>query len=184
MQKFLPAIPLSIAACIGFAGWWGLNADRDPGTILSVLIGKSVPQFELPPIEEIDTPGLATQDIKSRNEIVLVNIFASWCLPCRAEHSVLSQLVHEENLFLVGINYKDSPVSAAKWLAELGNPYRHIGSDQTGRTGIEWGISGVPETFIVSTDGKILFRFTGPISDAAALAKFRDALNVAVRNNS
>ncbi len=88
-------------------------------------------------------------------------------------------MVREEDLNLVGINYKDKPATAAKWLAELGNPYHRIGSDQTGRAGIEWGISGVPETFIVGPGGKVIFRYVGPISSDVAIGKIREALAAA-----
>ncbi|MEY8120678.1 DsbE family thiol:disulfide interchange protein [Falsihalocynthiibacter sp. CO-5D18] len=172
-------LPLCAAVGIGVAGWWGLNSDRDPNAIPSVLINKPVPEFELPAILGAETPGLATQDFGNNQEPILVNFFASWCVPCRAEHAVLTRMVRDDNLNLVGINYKDKPAMAAKWLAELGNPYGRIGSDQTGRAGIEWGISGVPETFVVGSDGKVLFRYVGPISSDAALEKIREALAVA-----
>ncbi|AXI47196.1 DsbE family thiol:disulfide interchange protein [Sulfitobacter sp. SK012] len=179
MKKLLSLLPLCAAIGIGIAGWWGLNPNRDPGAIPSVLIDKPVPVFELSDVAGTGTPGLATQDLLMSQEPILVNVFASWCLPCRAEHAVLARMVREEDLNLVGINYKDKPATAAKWLAELGNPYSRIGSDQTGRAGIEWGISGVPETFIVGPGGKVIFRHVGPISSDAALAKIRGALAVA-----
>ena len=176
MKRLLPLLPLCIATVIGFAGWWGLTSERDPGAIPSALIDKYVPDFELPAIRGTGTPGLTTQDIVNGQGPVMVNVFASWCLPCRAEHAVLVGMVRDENLRLAGINYKDKPASAAAWLAELGNPYRRIGSDETGRIGIEGGISGVRETFIVDTDGKITFRYVGSISNDAALAKIRETL--------
>jgi cytochrome c biogenesis protein CcmG/thiol:disulfide interchange protein DsbE len=107
---------------------------------------------------------------------VLVNVFASWCVPCRAEHAVLTRMVQEDGLNLVGINYKNDPSDAAAWLAELGNPYSKIGSDINGRAGIEWGISGVPETFIVDGNGVVVFRYVGPILTDAALASIRQEL--------
>jgi cytochrome c biogenesis protein CcmG, thiol:disulfide interchange protein DsbE len=181
VNKLLALLPLLVAILIGIAGWWGLTSDRDPSAIPSALIGQLVPQFDLPEIPETKVPGLATQNLLDTQEPIMVNVFASWCLPCRAEHSVLVGMVANENLNLVGINYKDKPDAAAKWLEELGNPYRRIGSDQTGRAGIEWGISGVPETFIVAADGKIAFRHVGAIASDADLAKIRNALAVAAR---
>jgi cytochrome c biogenesis protein CcmG/thiol:disulfide interchange protein DsbE len=107
---------------------------------------------------------------------VIVNVFASWCVPCRAEHAVLTELVESEGQRLFGINYKDKPEDATRWLAELGNPYEKIGGDSTGRAGIEWGISGVPETFIVGPDGTVLYRYLGPVVGNDAVEKFREAL--------
>jgi cytochrome c biogenesis protein CcmG/thiol:disulfide interchange protein DsbE len=176
MKFLLSVIPLLIALGIGGAAWWGLNPDRDPNAVPSVLIGQPVPMFDLPAIETTGSPGLATVDLQQSDGPILVNVFASWCVPCRAEHAVLSRMVREANLTLMGINYKDKPDDAANWLDELGNPYERIGADETGRAGIEWGISGVPETFIVDTQGNIVFRYVGPIYTDAALAAVRLAL--------
>lgn len=176
MMRFLPLFPLGAAIGIGIVGWWGLTSDRDPNSIPSALINHPVPAFELPAVAGTETPGLATENLIGSQDPILVNVFASWCLPCRAEHAVLVGMVRDENLKLVGINYKDKPASAAAWLAELGNPYDRIGSDETGRVGLEWGIAGVPETFIVGRDGQIIFRYVGPISSDAALKTIRAAL--------
>lgn len=179
MKRFLPFIPLAIAAGIGLAVWWGLTSDRDPNAIPSVLIDQAVPEFTLPPIEATGTPSLQTSDLTAASEPILVNLFASWCLPCRAEHAVLIRLTKEEDVLLAGINYKDKPESAAKWLAELGNPYWRIGSDISGRAGIEWGVSGVPETFVIGPEGKIRYRHVGAISSEADIDKVRRALAAA-----
>ena len=114
-----------------------------------------------------------------KDGVVVVNVFASWCVPCRAEHGVLTNLRKEEDILLFGIKYKDKPEDATRWLANLGNPYDRIGSDLSGRAGIEWGISGVPETFIVSQDGIVLHRTVGPIVGDAAVARFKAALAAA-----
>ena len=163
MKKLLFALPLLIAVIIGGFSIWGLSGGRDPGRIPSVLISKPVPAFELPAVEGVDVPGLAQSDLKGSGGLVLVNAFASWCGPCRAEHPILTRIAREQELELVGINYKDKPNDAADWLDELGNPYRRIGSDQNGRAGIEWGLSGVPETFLIGPDGTILYREAGPV---------------------
>mgnify|MGYP005992938427 CR=1 FL=1 len=176
MKRILVLLPLVAAIGIGAAAWWGLNPDRDPSAIPSVLIGKMVPEFDLPAISDIETPGLVTADLIGNDGPVLVNVFASWCVPCRAEHAVLSRMVKDEGLNLMGINYKDKPEDAAAWLFELGNPYAHIGSDESGRAGLDWGISGVPETFVVDANGTIVFRYVGPIYSDEAMAQLRDAL--------
>lgn len=179
MKRIFVFLPLLVALGIGAAALWGLNPDRDPNAIPSALVGKPVPAFVLPAIAGTGTPGLQTADFTANTGPVLVNVFASWCVPCRAEHAVLTRMVREENLILMGINYKDKPESAADWLDELGNPYTRIGSDETGRAGIEWGISGVPETFIVDASGTIVFRYVGPIYTDAALREIRAALKSA-----
>lgn len=179
MKRLLVLLPLMVAIGIGAAAWWGLDPDRDPNAIPSVLVGKQAPVFDLPAVAGTQTPGLAQADLLASTGPVLVNVFASWCVPCRAEHAVLSRMVKDDGLNLMGINYKDKPEDAAAWLDELGNPYARIGSDESGRAGIEWGISGVPETFIVDASGTIVFRYVGPIYTDKAMAQVRDALKKA-----
>jgi cytochrome c biogenesis protein CcmG, thiol:disulfide interchange protein DsbE len=117
-----------------------------------------VPEFQLPALEGGD--GLSSEDLKGR--VSLVNVFASWCVPCRVEHPVLMRLA-EEGVPIFGINYKDPPDQAKAWLAELGDPFEKIGADRNGRVGIEWGVYGVPETFVVDAEGRIRHRHVGPI---------------------
>ena len=162
MKRLLFILPLLIFAIGAAFLYWGLNPERDPAAIPSVLIDEPAPQFELPPIEASATPGLSTADLAG-GQITVVNIFASWCLPCRAEHPLLVDLAEQRDVRLVGINYKDKPEDALAWLEELGNPYEAIGADENGRAGIEWGISGVPETFILDREGTIRYRHVGPI---------------------
>lgn len=175
-MRILAFLPLVIALVFGGFFFWGLNPERDPNEVPSVLISQPVPQFELDPVEGIATPGLSREDLVGNNRPVVVNVFASWCVPCRAEHAVLTGLVERDGIVLMGINYKDKPADATRWLKELGNPYARIGSDFTGRAGIEWGISGVPETFIVDREGTVLFRYVGPVVGEEAIGKFREAL--------
>jgi len=176
MARIFALIPLVVALVFGGFFLWGLDPDRDPNNIPSVLISQPAPEFALPAVEGLDTPGFSRADLVGNDGPVIVNVFASWCVPCRAEHSVLTQLVEREGQRLFGINYKDKPPDATRWLAELGNPYEKIGSDIKGRAGIEWGISGVPETFIVGGDGTVLYRFVGPVVGEDAIATFRQAL--------
>ncbi len=176
MTRILATVPILIALIFGGFFLWGLNPDRDPNEIPSVLISQPAPEFDLPPVEGLDTPGLARADLAGNREPLVVNVFASWCVPCRAEHSVLKRMVEGDGVRLMGINYKDKPEDAVKWLEELGNPYERIGSDLSGRAGIEWGISGVPETFIVAGDGTVLYRYVGPVVGPDAEAKFAAAL--------
>ena len=176
MTRILATVPILIALIVGGFFLWGLNPDRDPNEIPSVLISQPAPEFDLPPVEGLETPGLARADLAGNMEPVVVNVFASWCVPCRAEHAVLTRMAERDGVRLMGINYKDKPEDAVKWLEELGNPYERIGSDLSGRAGIEWGISGVPETFIVAGDGTVLYRYVGPVVGPDAEAKFATAL--------
>ena len=176
MTRILATVPILIALIVGGFFLWGLNPDRDPNAIPSVLISQPVPAFDLPPVEGLGSPGLARADLAGNAQPVVVNVFASWCVPCRAEHAVLTRMVERDGIRLMGINYKDKPEDAVKWLNELGNPYERIGSDLNGRAGIEWGISGVPETFIVAGDGTVLYRYVGPVVGPEAEEEFSTAL--------
>ncbi|SEW35330.1 cytochrome c biogenesis protein CcmG, thiol:disulfide interchange protein DsbE [Aliiroseovarius sediminilitoris] len=176
MLRVLAFLPFLIAVVFGGFLLWGLNPDRNPNEVPTVLISQPAPEFELGPVAGLDTPGLSRSNLIGTDSPVVVNVFASWCVPCRAEHAVLTSLAERDGIRLFGINYKDEPEDAARWLAELGNPYTRIGSDLSGRAGIEWGISGVPETFIVGTDGTVLYRYVGPVVGEEAVGKFREAL--------
>lgn len=135
----------------------------DPSRLPSALIGKPVPAFSLPAIEGHDQPGFAQVDL-ARGRPALVNVFASWCAPCRNEHPLLMELARDERFTLYGINQKDNPENARRFLGRLGNPYSAIGADTNGRVSIEWGVYGVPETFLVSGDGRILFKHVGALT--------------------
>ncbi len=136
---------------------------HDPSKLPSALVGKSIPEFDLPPLSGPQAkPGLKTADLAGKPGIV--NFFASWCIPCKAEHPLLLRLAESGTFPIYGINYKDRGDAAAEWLQELGNPYARIGADTEGRVGIDWGIYGVPETFVVDGAGKILYRQPGPLT--------------------
>lgn len=176
MKRLFFALPLLVAVIIGGFAIWGLSGGRDPGAIPSALISQHVPDLKMDAVPGTTTPGLSTADIDAMEGIKLLNVFASWCGPCRAEHPVLTRLAKEDGLTLIGINYKDKPEAAAAWLEELGNPYVAIGSDYSGRAGIDLGISGVPETFIIDADGIIRHRFAGPVV-GDGLRRFQEALD-------
>jgi cytochrome c biogenesis protein CcmG/thiol:disulfide interchange protein DsbE len=160
VRRLLFLLPALLVVVIGLGLGFGLT--RDAQEIPSALIDQKVPGFDLAALDGVDTPGLATSDLGG--EVALVNVFASWCAPCRVEHPVLTRLAETRGIPLYGINYKDAPEDAAGWLAELGNPYRRIGVDPEGRTGIELGLTGVPETYVVDADGRIRYRHAGPIT--------------------
>ena len=138
---------------------FGLERDRD--TLPSPLIGNPVPLFSLPPVEGRSL-GLATGDLKG--EVALVNVFASWCVACREEHPVLMRLAAKGTVPIHGLNYKDKPDDAARWLDAMGDPYIRTGADFDGRVAIDWGVYGVPETFVVDSRSRIAFKQVGPIT--------------------
>jgi cytochrome c biogenesis protein CcmG/thiol:disulfide interchange protein DsbE len=153
-------LPLAVFTLIVGVFAYLLVTEHDASKIPSVLIDKPAPTFELGTIDD-SRPGLATADLAG--QVSVVNFFASWCLPCRAEHPLLIRLA-EEGFAVYGINYKNERADAIKWLAELGNPYRRIGADDDGRAGIEWGVYGLPETFVLDKGGRIRFKHVGPIT--------------------
>lgn len=175
MKRLLFALPLIVAAVIGGFAYWGLSGGRDPGAIPSALISQPLPEFDLPAIAGVESPGLSTADLAQLEGVTLLNVFASWCGPCRAEHPVLTKLAADSGVNMVAINYKDQPEAAKAWLDELGNPYAAIGADTRGRVGIDLGLTGVPETFIIDGDGIIRHRFAGPVV-GDGLTRFKEAL--------
>lgn len=153
-------LPLLIFALIAGALYAGLSLR--PREIPSALIGKPIPDFELPPLPGREL-GLASADL-TKGEVTLVNVFASWCAPCRIEHPLFVELKKTGEVSIHGINYKDRPEAATKWLSDLGDPYTRIGADLSGRVAIDWGVYGVPETFVVTGDGKIACKIVGPVT--------------------
>ena len=134
---------------------------RNPRLIPSPLIGKPVPEFQLPPVPDRQA-GLASTNL--RGEVSLVNVFASWCVACRQEHGLLMAMAREGFVPIHGLNYKDPPADADAWLAALGDPYQRTGADVDGRVAIDWGVYGVPETFVIDADGRIAYKHVGPLS--------------------
>ncbi|MEM9678191.1 MAG: DsbE family thiol:disulfide interchange protein [Pseudomonadota bacterium] len=162
----LAALPLLAFAALASVFAYLLLIDRDTSSIPSALIGKPVPEFTLPALDglsasNVPVPGLETADLKGR--IHVVNIFASWCAPCRAEHPVLLNLSKRDDIAVVGINYKDRPANALRFLGSLGNPYEKVGVDTRGRAAIDWGFYGIPETLLVAADGTVRHKIVGPI---------------------
>jgi cytochrome c biogenesis protein CcmG/thiol:disulfide interchange protein DsbE len=153
---------LPLLALVGLIAIFAMNIDRDPGLVRSVLIGRPAPAFTLAPPEGIATAGFDTAALKS--EVTVVNVFASWCIPCRDEHPLLVTLKERSGVKLYGINQKDQPQNAKAFLDELGNPYDAIGADTNGRVSIDWGVYGVPETFVVDAAGTITYKHIGPMT--------------------
>ena len=159
-RRLLFVLPVLLFAGLALYFALALRPDRDPGLVPSALVGKPVPPFDLPPLLP-DRPGLAAKDLKG--QVTVVNFFASWCIPCRAEQPVLMQLAKEAKATLYGIAYKDKPEASRAFLAESGDPFARIAVDAGGRTAIDFGLYGVPETYIVDRDGIIRYRQVGPL---------------------
>ena len=159
--RLRPAILVPIAMLALLVALLAIGLQRDPREIPSPLIGKPVPHFELAPVRG-RALGLSSTDLKG--EVSLVNVFASWCVACRDEHPLLMQLKREGLVPIHGLDYKDQPADAQKWLDDMGDPYTRTGADIDGRVGIDWGVYGVPETFVIDRDGRIAYKHIGPIT--------------------
>jgi cytochrome c biogenesis protein CcmG/thiol:disulfide interchange protein DsbE len=165
---FLPPAIFGLLAGLFFAGMFRENPDGLPST----LIGRSAPSLALAPLGVL--PELTDAALRT-GEPVVVNFWASWCPPCRAEHPILVELA-AEGVPVHGINVRDDPANALAFLAELGNPYATIGADRTGRAALSWGAYGVPETFVLDGDGRVVLRFAGPVTREALERTIRPAL--------
>jgi cytochrome c biogenesis protein CcmG/thiol:disulfide interchange protein DsbE len=161
MPRIAYILPVVVFALIAGYFLLGLRGDRDPSRVPSAMIDRPMPDFALPGLAAGD-PGLESDGI--RGKVALVNFFASWCLPCRVEHPLIARLA-EKGVPVYGILYKDKPGAALAWLAELGNSYAAIGDDPDGRTAIEFGVYGVPETYLVDREGRIRFKQVGPLDE-------------------
>lgn len=154
------ALPLLIFVGLATVFLTQLQSGRSVTEIPSALLGTKAPPLQLPALEGGNRPALTTDAIKGK--LTLVNVFASWCVPCRQEHPVLLELSKDPRITVVGINYKDRNDNALRFLGELGNPYAAIGVDPNGKAAIDWGVYGIPETYLVSPDGIILYKKVGP----------------------
>ena len=155
-------LPLGVFG--GLAATFAVSLRRDATKLPSALIGRPVPEFDLPPVQG-RTLGLSSANLKG--DVSLVNVFASWCAPCRQEHPLFLDLRKRAAIATYGINYKDRPEDASSWLNELGDPYTRTGADRDGRVAIDWGVYGVPETFVVDRAGVIAHRHVGPLTGEA-----------------
>ena len=165
-RPWLMALPLLAFAALAALFWFRLGSG-DPSKIPSALIGRPAPQTSLPPLEGLvaggaPVPGLDPATFKGK--VSVVNVWASWCVPCHDEAPLLTELARDKRLQLVGINYKDAPDNARRFLGRDGNPYGTVGVDGNGRAAIEWGVYGVPETFVVGRDGTIVYKMVGPVT--------------------
>jgi cytochrome c biogenesis protein CcmG/thiol:disulfide interchange protein DsbE len=165
-RPWLMTLPLLVFASLAVLFWFRLG-DGDPSKIPSALIGRPAPQTALPPLQGLvssgeEVPGLDPAMFKGK--VSVVNVWASWCVPCRDEAPLLTELARDKRLQLVGINYKDARDNAWRFLGRYGNPFAASGADANGRGAIEWGVYGVPETFIIGRDGRIVYKLVGPVT--------------------
>jgi cytochrome c biogenesis protein CcmG, thiol:disulfide interchange protein DsbE len=165
-RRLLVLLPLVLFLALAALFFFRLGAG-DPSKLPSVLIGREAPPTDLPPVAGLErngapVPGIVPADFKGT--VTVLNVWASWCVPCRDEAALLMALAGDKRIRLVGINYKDQPDNARRFLGRFGNPFVASGADANGRAAIEWGVYGVPETFIVGRDGKIAYKLVGPLT--------------------
>lgn len=160
MIRVITFLPLAVAAVLAAVFLLVLFSGRDPSVIPSPLIDKPAPAFRVPSL----LGGKPLTEAEFKGRVTVFNVFSSWCLPCRAEHPMLKALARDGKARMIGLNYKDKAEDAKAWLKALGNPFARIGADRTGRTAIDWGVYGVPETFIIDRTGRIRFKQVGPIT--------------------
>ena len=167
-RKLLVALPLILFLALAALFFFRLGSG-DPSRIPSALIGREAPKADLPAVAGLlqdgkPLPGLNAAEFKGN--VTLVNVWASWCVPCHDEVPLLDELAKDKRIRMVGINYKDQPDNARRFIGRYGNPFAAVGADPNGRAAIEWGVYGVPETFIVGRDGRIAYKLVGPITEA------------------
>ncbi|MFN0265029.1 DsbE family thiol:disulfide interchange protein [Tepidamorphus sp. 3E244] len=168
LSRALIIIPLVVFLSLAGLFYYRLDAG-DPSKVPSALIGREAPEFQLDALPDLTgdnepVPGFSRADLNGA--VSVVNVWASWCVPCRDEHPFMVELSKDDRFKLYGLNYKDKADNARRFLGRYGNPYDAVGTDQTGRVGIDWGVYGVPETFIVDARGRVAYKHVGPINKA------------------
>jgi len=185
-RSFLMLLPLIAFMALAAIFWFRL-ADTDPSRIPSALIGHPAPQTALPALDGLTSngaqvPGL--DPVAFKGKVSVVNVWASWCVPCHDEAPLLTELAKDTRIQLIGINYKDTADNARRFLGRYGNPFASVGVDGNGRAAIEWGVYGVPETFIVGRDGKIAYKLVGPVTPDNIDSVLKAQIDKAVKTGS
>jgi cytochrome c biogenesis protein CcmG, thiol:disulfide interchange protein DsbE len=177
-RYLIAALPLVLFAGLAAVFMTQLQSGRDVSEIPSALIGTRAPSLDLAALDGSQRPALTTAAISGR--LTLVNVFASWCVPCRQEHPMLLELSKDPRVNVVGINYKDRNDNALRFLGELGNPYSAIGVDPNGKAAIDWGVYGIPESYLVGPDGTILYKKVGPFDPESYQTQLMPAIEKAL----
>jgi cytochrome c biogenesis protein CcmG/thiol:disulfide interchange protein DsbE len=181
-RRLLVLLPLAVFLALAALFLFRLGAG-DPSKLPSALIGRPVPDTPLPAVEGLvrdgkPVPGITNADFKGA--VSLVNVWASWCVPCHDEAPLLMQLAEDKRIRILGINYKDQPDNARRFVGRYGNPFAAVGADANGRASIDWGVYGVPETFLIGRDGKIAYKLVGPISPENLAATLKPQIEKAL----
>lgn len=175
-RLWLVLIPVIVFAALAALFWKGLSGE--PSKIPSALINKPVPAFTLAAVPGLGVPGLASSDLTG-GKVTVVNVWASWCAPCRVEHPLLTELAKRNDITLAGINYKDEPENAVRFLRTLGQPFAAVGMDRDGRAAVDWGVYGVPETFVVDGEGRIRYKHIGPLTPESLTGRLAEEIEKA-----
>jgi cytochrome c biogenesis protein CcmG/thiol:disulfide interchange protein DsbE len=182
--RLVVLLPLALFAGLAVLFFFRLLGPSDHSVIPSVLIGRQAPPTSLPPVVGLvradgqPVPGLTNADFTGN--VTVLNVWASWCIPCRDEAPILMKLAADKRIRLVGMNYKDSADNARRFLGRFGNPYAASGADANGRAGIEWGVYGVPENFIIGRDGRIAYKLVGPLTEENLAGVFKPEIEKAL----
>ena len=181
-RRLIVLLPLLVFLAIAALFLYRLGSG-DPSKLPSALIGRPVPDTPLPPIPGLardgaPVPGIANADFKGA--VSLVNVWASWCVPCHDEAPLLMKLAEDKRIRIIGINYKDQPENARRFIGRYGNPFAAVGADANGRASIDWGVYGVPETFVIDRNGRIAYKLVGPITPGNLEAALKPAIEQAL----
>ncbi|MGE3148695.1 MAG: DsbE family thiol:disulfide interchange protein [Pseudorhodoplanes sp.] len=182
-RRLIVLVPL--AAFLALAALFFIRLGVDPATLPSALVGSPAPAVALPPLPGLLRDGKAIPGLSAdtfRGKTTVLNVWASWCAPCHQEAPLLEELAQDKRIQLVGINYKDQPDNARRFLGRYGNPFAATGIDANGRASIEWGVYGVPETFVIGRDGRIAFKLVGPITPQNLETVLKPAIEKALAN--
>jgi cytochrome c biogenesis protein CcmG/thiol:disulfide interchange protein DsbE len=184
LRRLLLGLPLVVF--LALAALFLVRLGYDPGHLPSVLIGRPAPTAELPPLPGLfrdgqAIPGISTTEFAGK--VTLVNVWASWCVPCRDEAPLLMRLAEDPRIRIVGINYKDESANARRFLGRYGNPYAAVGFDLPGRASMDWGVYGVPETFVIGRDGVIAYKLVGPVTPGNIEAALRPEIEKVLAND-
>ncbi len=182
--RLIVLLPLAVFLALAALFLFRLGSG-DPSRLPSALIGRPVPDTPLPAVEGLvrdgaPVPGIASTDFKGA--VSLVNVWASWCVPCHEEAPLLLKLAEDKRIRMLGINYKDQPENARRFIGRHGNPFTAVGADSNGRGSIDWGVYGVPETFVVGRDGRIAYKLVGPITPENLETALKPAIEKALDN--